>query len=65
MKDRFLKEVVGPLYGDFRSYVQFDSGIGRMTAEASAVTWRPIRERPTAPAPHDNVRVVYDPDEDP
>jgi hypothetical protein len=65
MKDRFLKEVVGSLYGDFRSYVQFDEGIGHMTTEASAATWRPLRERPTIPAPDDDDEEFYDPDEDP
>jgi hypothetical protein len=65
MKDRFLKEVVGRLYGDFRNHVQFEEGIGHMTTEASAATWRPLRERPAVPAPEDDDAEFYDPDEDP
>jgi hypothetical protein len=63
MKDRFLKEVVRPLYADFRRYIQFDTGIGGVMPEASAATWRPLRERPSFPAPDDDE--FCDADEDP
>jgi Homeodomain-like domain len=63
MKDRFLKEVVGPVYADFRNYIQFDMGIGCIRPETSAATWRPQRERPSFPAPDDDE--FCDPDEDP
>jgi AraC-like DNA-binding protein len=65
MKDRFLKEVIGPVYADFRNYIQFDSGIGHLPPAASAANWRPARERPTVPAPDDDDDEFYDPDEDP
>ncbi len=54
LRKRFLREVVGPLYADFRSHVTFDTGFG-IQGSISATSWRPLRERPALPVHEDNV----------
>lgn len=44
LRKRFMREVVGLLWGDFSSHVGFDSGFGIETAD-SAPQWRPLQER--------------------
>lgn len=45
LRTRFLREVVGYLYVDFRSWIRFDEGFCVDACE-SAASWRPPRERP-------------------
>jgi len=45
LRKRFLREVVGHLYVDFRSWIRFDEGCC-VDASTSAASWRPPRERP-------------------
>jgi hypothetical protein len=45
LRTRFLREVVGHLHVDFRSWIRFDEGFG-VDAIASAASWLPPRERP-------------------
>ena len=54
LRKRFLREVVGPLYADFRSHVTFDTGFG-IEGSISATSWRPPRERPALPVHEDDV----------
>ena len=44
LRRRFLREVVGYLWGDFSSHVRFDTGFG-IDPSVSAAEWRPLRER--------------------
>jgi hypothetical protein len=44
LRGRFIREVVGYLWGDFSSHVRFDTGFGIATS-VSAADWRPLRER--------------------
>lgn len=44
LRKRFMREVVGYLWGDFSSHVRFDTGFGIETS-VSAAEWRPLRER--------------------
>jgi hypothetical protein len=49
MRHRFLREVVGYLYNDFRCWVQFDANFGSIPTSTSVVAWRPPDQRPALP----------------
>lgn len=63
MKNRFLKEVVGPLYSDFKWHIYLDTEFGFMMPSESAARWHPPSGRSTSSALEGDQS--YDPDEDP
>jgi hypothetical protein len=46
LRKRFVLEVVGPLYSDYKLLVQMDTEFGQMSPSQAAASWRPPRERP-------------------
>jgi hypothetical protein len=46
LRKRFVLEVVGRLYSDYKLMVHFDVEFGQMSTSQAAASWRPPRERP-------------------
>ena len=46
LRKRFVLEVVGLLYSDYRGMVHFDTEFGQMSPSQAAAGWRPPHERP-------------------
>jgi hypothetical protein len=46
LRKRFVLEVVGRLYSDYKLMVHFDIEFGQVSTSQAAARWRPLRERP-------------------
>ena len=46
LRRRFVVEVVGQLYSDYKGMVHFETEFGQMSPSQAAAGWRPPRERP-------------------
>jgi hypothetical protein len=53
LRKRFVVEVVGRLYWDFRSFLQFETEFGHLSPSEAAAGWRPSREAARGPEPDD------------